>query len=68
MTAEALQSVERIKTMIRENEYRLLLAKVAVYHLKDYVKNKTELYKKVNAILLAQQLKPVSFNFIVTNV
>jgi hypothetical protein len=62
------KTVEKFRQNFRENDYRFLIARIAIFHLKHHVKNKTELYVKVNDVLLSQQLKPVSFGFIKTNV
>lgn len=64
---EELKQVEKYRKTFREDHYRFLVARIAIHCYKDKVKNKTKLYKKVNDILLQQQLKPVSFGFIKTN-
>ncbi|MFD4819535.1 hypothetical protein [Peribacillus butanolivorans] len=63
-----LLGVEKFRAVLRDEDYRFFVAKVAVFLLKDKVRNKTELYKSVNKILLSQQLNPISFNFIRTNI
>lgn len=62
-----LKAIEKFRYTFRENDYRFLVARIAIFHLKDSVKNKTDLYKKVNDVLLTQKLKPVSFGFIKIN-
>ncbi|MEH6983959.1 hypothetical protein [Priestia megaterium] len=63
MTAD-LKVIEKFRAALRENDYRFLIAHIAIFNFKDGVKNKTDLYKKVNDVLLSQQLKPVSYSFI----
>ncbi|USL25096.1 hypothetical protein [Priestia megaterium] len=63
MTAD-LKVIEKFRAALRENDYRFLIARIAIFNLKDGVKNKMELYKKVNNVLLSQQLKTVSYSFI----
>jgi len=63
MTAD-LKVIEKFRAALRENDYRFLIAHIAIFNFKDGVKNKTDLYKKVNDALLSQQLKPVSYSFI----
>lgn len=63
-----LLGVNRFKEILHEEDYRFFVAKVAVFLLKDNIRSKTELHKAVNKVLLAQQLSPISFNFIRTNI
>jgi hypothetical protein len=63
-----IESVECCRSILREEEYRLLIARVAVHYLKDKVRSKTELYGEVNRLLISRQLEPVSFGFIRNNV
>lgn len=67
MSAE-LQAIERFKTTFRGDDYRFLVAKVAIYYLKSHVRNKTDLYNEVNKVLLSQRLAPISFGFIRNNI
>lgn len=67
MTTE-LKDIERIKSVLKEDDYRFLVAKIAIFHLKEQTKNKTDLYTKVNSVLLSQGLAPISFGFIRNNI
>ena len=67
MTTE-LKAIERIKSALKEDDYRFLVAKIAIFNLKGQTKNKTDLYTKVNSVLLSHCLAPISFGFIRNNI
>ncbi|AIW85355.1 hypothetical protein bwei_2732 [Bacillus mycoides] len=62
-----IESVKNFRSILRESDYRLLVARIAAYYLKEKVGSKTDLHKEVNKVLVSQQLEPVSFNFIRNN-
>jgi hypothetical protein len=59
-----LRSIESMKNIIPVGQYRCLVAKVVIFHLKDEAKNRMDLYRKVNKVLADKQLDKVSYNFI----
>ncbi|WP_448160696.1 hypothetical protein [Bacillus cereus] len=61
------QAVLNLKNTLKEEEYKFLIAKIALHHLKGTVKNRIELQKKVNDVLEKQDLGSVSYGFIRRN-
>lgn len=62
-----IESVKKFRSILRESDYRLLVARIGAHYLKERVGSKTDLHKEVNKVLVSQQLEPVSFNFIRNN-
>ncbi|QWH95536.1 hypothetical protein [Bacillus mycoides] len=63
-----LKDIEKVRAALKEDDYRFLVAKIAIFHLKGQTKNKTDLYTKVNGVLLSKNLAPISFGFIRNNI
>ncbi|MGG0412072.1 hypothetical protein [Peribacillus simplex] len=63
-----LQAMKKFKTAFRGDDYRFLVAKIAIYYLRSHVRNKTDLFNEVNKVLLSQKLAPISFGFIRNNI
>ncbi|AJH21929.1 MULTISPECIES: hypothetical protein [Bacillus cereus group] len=61
------QAVLNLKNSLKEEQYKFLIAKIALHHLKGTVKNRIELQKKVNCVLKKQNLGSVSYGFIRAN-
>ncbi|PFK01325.1 hypothetical protein CN957_05405 [Bacillus cereus] len=61
------QAVLNLKNTLKEEQYKFLIAKIALHHLKGTVKNRIELQKKVNSVLKKQNLGLVSYGFIRVN-
>ncbi|PEV29225.1 hypothetical protein [Bacillus thuringiensis] len=61
------QAVLKLKNSLKEEQYKFLIAKIALHHLKGTVKNRIELQKKVNCVLKEQNLESVSYGFIRAN-
>ncbi|MGE7935799.1 hypothetical protein [Bacillus paramycoides] len=62
-----IESVEKFRSILRESDYRLLVARIATHYLREKVGSKTDLHKAVNKVLISQQLEPVSLYFIRNN-
>lgn len=62
-----IESVEKFRSILRESNYRLLVARIATHYLREKVGSKTDLHKAVNKVLISQQLEPVSLYFIRNN-
>lgn len=62
-----IESVEKFRSILRESNYRLLVARIATHYLKEKVGSKTDLHKTVNKVLISQRLEPVSFSVIRNN-
>ncbi|ARK29050.1 hypothetical protein [Halalkalibacter krulwichiae] len=63
MKAE-LEAVEKIKDTFSEDDYKSMVAKIAIRYLKDDAKNRVDLYKKVNELLKEKGLGSVSYSFV----
>jgi hypothetical protein len=62
-----IESVKKFRSILRESDYRLLVARIATHYLKEKVGSKTDLHKAVNKVLISQRLEPVSFSVIRNN-
>ena len=62
-----IESVKKFRSILRESQYRLLVARIAIHYLKEKVGSKSDLHKEVNKVLIAQELEPVSLYFIRNN-
>ncbi|PFO95830.1 hypothetical protein COJ91_31440 [Bacillus thuringiensis] len=62
-----IESVKKFRSVLRESQYRLLVARIATHYLKEKVGSKSDLHKEVNKVLISQQLEPVSFSVIRNN-
>lgn len=59
-----LRNVEKLRLFLREDDYRFLVARIAIHHLKDKSANRAALLKEVNNILSIQSLLPISYGFL----
>ncbi|CAM4199326.1 Uncharacterized protein BCRIVMBC845_02411 [Bacillus cereus] len=62
-----IESVKKFRSILRESQYRLLIARIATHYLKEKAGSKSDLHKEVNKVLISQQLEPVSFSVIRNN-
>ena len=53
-----LRTVEKLRLFLREDDYRFLVVRIAIHHLKDKSVNRAALLKEVNNILRIQSLTP----------
>ncbi|PGV25935.1 hypothetical protein COD78_00145 [Bacillus cereus] len=62
-----IESVKKFRSILRESQYRLLVARKAIHFLKEKIGSKSDLHKEVNKVFISQQLETASLYFIRNN-
>ncbi|GAB6412529.1 hypothetical protein bcgnr5382_16690 [Bacillus cereus] len=62
-----IESVKKFRSILRESQYRLLVARKAIHFLKEKIGSKSDLHKEVNKVFISQQLETASFSVVRNN-
>ncbi|MBN8211093.1 hypothetical protein JI666_20365 [Bacillus sp. NTK071] len=61
---EELQEASLLREVMNDDDYRFLVAKIAIHNLKESVKRKSEMHRLVNDVLNELNLGSISYGFI----